>query len=58
MCSICHENFAEGDDLTILPCNNKHKFHQSCIKDWLERKDVCPLCNKKITQAEIDEQRR
>lgn len=42
-CSVCIDNFAEGDDITVLPCS--HAFHSDCIVPWLtERQAKCPLC--------------
>ena len=42
-CSICLDDFEEGDRLRLLPCN--HSFHTNCILPWLtERQDCCPLC--------------
>lgn len=42
-CSICMEEFDEGDDMRSLPCC--HIFHQECIDDWLTRKTLCPVCD-------------
>jgi hypothetical protein len=48
-CIICFEDFKDGDNVTTLPCNKKHSFHEKCIKNWLEQKNTCPLCNLPIT---------
>ena len=34
-CAICLTKYQENDDVTVLPCNEKHYFHTVCIKDWL-----------------------
>jgi hypothetical protein len=52
-CSICLENFKNGDDSIILPCI--HIFHAECIKKWMKRKNACPICKSKIDNNEIDD---
>jgi E3 ubiquitin-protein ligase RNF13 len=32
-CSICLEDYVEGDNLRTLPC--KHEFHADCVDAWL-----------------------
>ena len=32
--------------VTPLPCSKHHVFHTSCIKEWLWKSDICPLCKK------------
>lgn len=41
-CSICLEDFEQGELLGILEC--EHRFHYTCIQEWLRRKNSCPLC--------------
>ncbi|KAK9020508.1 hypothetical protein V6N11_010531 [Hibiscus sabdariffa] len=41
-CSICREEYADGDDTGILDCG--HDFHTNCIKQWLMLKNLCPIC--------------
>jgi hypothetical protein len=44
-CPICIVDFEEGDDLRLLPCEGKHKFHQECVDPWLlELSSSCPIC--------------
>ena len=45
-CLICLEIFKEGDNTIVLPCI--HIFHSDCIKKWLQKQKVCPLCKYKI----------
>jgi len=47
-CSICLAAFDAGEMLISLPCDNKHSFHANCIRQWLERQNSCPLCQKLI----------
>jgi hypothetical protein len=44
-CAICFVTFADGDRTGVLPC--RHVFHANCLKMWLKRKNVCPLCQRK-----------
>ncbi|RWR83013.1 putative E3 ubiquitin-protein ligase HIP1 isoform X2 [Cinnamomum micranthum f. kanehirae] len=41
-CSICQEEYVEGEDLGTLDCG--HDFHTDCIKQWLMVKNICPIC--------------
>ena len=45
-CCICLENFIINDETMILPCI--HIFHSNCIKKWLKRQNICPICKNKI----------
>ena len=46
-CPICIVDFEEGDDLRVLPCEGKHRFHQTCVDPWLlELSSSCPLCRE------------
>jgi len=45
-CSICFDNFAEGEQLRLLPC--MHKFHASCVERWLVQKHTCPVCKHNL----------
>jgi hypothetical protein len=39
-CSICHCD--DIKDTITTACN--HKFHESCLNEWLNIKANCPLC--------------
>jgi len=44
-CPICILDFKDGDDLRILPCEGRHRFHQQCVDPWLlELSSSCPIC--------------
>jgi Ring finger domain len=46
-CPICIVDFEEGDDLRLLPCEGKHRFHQNCVDPWLlELSSSCPICRQ------------
>ncbi|KAK8995706.1 hypothetical protein V6N11_075966 [Hibiscus sabdariffa] len=42
-CCIC-QDYANGEELGKLDCG--HDFHFNCIKRWLRRKNLCPICKK------------
>ena len=49
LCSICHDDFCDGDAVRLLPCNHYH--HVACVDKWLldaSRAPACPLCNTKL----------
>jgi hypothetical protein len=39
---------ADGDEIIVLPCHQRHFFHQQCITQWLLLHNICPLCKKEI----------
>lgn len=46
-CPICIMDFEEGDDLRLLPCEGKHRFHQTCVDPWLlQLSSSCPICRQ------------
>lgn len=47
-CPICLESFELGDTLISLSCDKKHSFHSPCIRQWLQRQNSCPLCQKLV----------
>ena len=53
-CVICLEDFKKGDKATTLPCI--HLFHTTCIGNWLETKNYCPLCKFELTEQNINSQ--
>lgn len=42
-CAICLEDYKNEEALGELDC--KHRFHFTCVKQWLEKNNRCPLCN-------------
>ena len=43
-CVICLEDMKYGDQLSIIHCS--HMYHLSCLQKWMEKKRICPLCDK------------
>lgn len=45
-CSVCLDTIECEQIITILPCT--HKFHSTCVDNWLLIKPVCPICKTRI----------
>lgn len=45
-CSICLDNYKINDKISYLPCF--HCYHSKCIKKWLKRTKICPLCKAPV----------
>ena len=41
-CAICLCEIRENTHCELSPCS--HKFHSSCIQEWLTNKQTCPIC--------------
>ncbi|CAF2182360.1 hypothetical protein HID58_026987 [Brassica napus] len=41
-CSICQEEYEGKDEVGKLRCG--HRYHIHCAKQWLLRKNSCPVC--------------
>jgi hypothetical protein len=51
-CGIWQEDFKEGEDIKILPCN--HAFNAGAILKWLrEEKAECPMCRLSLRSKEV-----
>ena len=51
-CRVCLEDYKEGEELGVLPCN--HFFHYNCVQEWGKRKPNCPYCNVEIPTVQLD----
>lgn len=50
-CMICQEEFQAGAVLRALPC--LHRYHKTCIDQWLARSCMCPICKHEITRSAL-----
>jgi hypothetical protein len=41
-CAICFAPLLDGERVGELSCD--HLYHAECLKFWLQRRNVCPLC--------------
>lgn len=42
-CSICQEEYVLGDEIEkLVEC--QHRYHVTCIHQWLQLKNWCPIC--------------
>jgi len=48
-CVICQIEFEEGDDVVKLRVCSGHGFHRTCIVNWVNLKNKCPLCNTPVS---------
>lgn len=47
-CIICRELFISAH---TLPCS--HSFCEYCVKEWMTKKKVCPVCRKKTKSGPV-----
>lgn len=53
-CPICIVDFEEGDDIRVLPCEGKHRFHPECVDQWLlELSSSCPICRQGVLVCQL-----
>ena len=43
-CSICYLSLDVEENYVITDC--KHKFHFSCLIQWIMKNENCPMCRK------------
>ncbi|KDP28603.1 hypothetical protein JCGZ_14374 [Jatropha curcas] len=45
-CPICLEEYDTQNPKFVTKC--EHHFHLSCILEWMERSDTCPICDQEM----------
>mmetsp|Transcript_26001 Transcript_26001/g.46014 ORF Transcript_26001/g.46014 Transcript_26001/m.46014 type:complete len:260 (-) Transcript_26001:4253-5032(-) len=48
-CSICTAEYVEKDPVVALKCDERHLFHEDCVKKWLQINAKCPICRAAIS---------
>ncbi|CAI2374025.1 unnamed protein product [Moneuplotes crassus] len=56
-CTICLEAFVPGCKVVVLPCDDRHFFHEPCLSRWLDECMACPLCKEEISLPRINRHR-
>ena len=46
--AIFQEEFEASEEIGKLSCG--HGYHVHCIKQWLSRKNACPLCKTAVSK--------
>ena len=57
-CAVCLSQYHLGDEV----CESRnpecsHKFHRTCIEEWLMHRDDCPCCRKNYFGADYERER-
>lgn len=47
-CGICFFEYDDGEVITKLDCDESHAFHEICLDRWMQTRNSCPICGKKI----------
>ncbi|KAK7340275.1 hypothetical protein VNO77_20977 [Canavalia gladiata] len=50
VCPICLEEYGVENPRNLTKC--EHHFHLSCILEWMERSDSCPICDQMMVAAD------
>jgi hypothetical protein len=53
-CCICLDNLTHESKVTVLPCHPNHCLHLSCISEWIETEQKCPICKATITLKNLN----
>ncbi|XP_068666001.1 E3 ubiquitin-protein ligase At3g02290-like [Aristolochia californica] len=50
VCPTCLDEYTSENPKIVTQCS--HHFHLSCIYEWMERSENCPLCGKEMEFSE------
>jgi len=48
-CPICFDEYEDGHEVRYLWC--LHRFHKTCVDQWLGNHSTCPICKKDYADA-------
>ncbi|KAK8567379.1 hypothetical protein V6N13_105350 [Hibiscus sabdariffa] len=51
VCPTCLEEYDPENPQIVLRCS--HGYHLSCIYEWMERSENCPICDKVMLFDEV-----
>lgn len=51
VCPTCLEEYDAENPRIVTKCN--HHFHLSCILEWMERSQTCPICNQDMIYEDL-----
>ncbi len=52
-CAICLIEFTKEDKVITLP-KCEHTYHSECMKDWLKKKPLCPICLRNVRNSMME----
>ncbi|ONK67406.1 uncharacterized protein A4U43_C06F19900 [Asparagus officinalis] len=52
VCPTCLEEYTVENPRIMMQCS--HHFHLSCIYEWMERSEACPVCGKVMLFSETN----
>ncbi|POW23027.1 hypothetical protein PSHT_00501 [Puccinia striiformis] len=55
-CRICWDGFEENSIDIYYWAICKHKYHESCVDNWLRKSGTCPLCRRLVSGELAPEQ--
>ncbi|CAD8156023.1 unnamed protein product [Paramecium octaurelia] len=47
-CCICMQEYAHNESILQLPCSGQHQFHESCVRNWFNISNSCPICRQQL----------
>ncbi|CAD8066643.1 unnamed protein product [Paramecium primaurelia] len=48
ICCICMQEYVHNENILQLPCSGQHQFHESCVRNWFDVSNSCPICRQQL----------